>query len=151
MLYYGYRCYNNLGEPLGWLYTYNNDINYGWTEKKDLDWCKRWKTEKGAKNNLERYNSRWQFQSKGGYLQIEVMPDIKEPESAKSHSHKLIEEWGEDVTHNIESVHIRTISFQPKPEVIQWLEKQRKMYDNGEYEPIKEVLNRQLEKLMKLE
>lgn len=71
---YGYRCYNKNGEPLGWLYTYSNNTEYTWTNK-DLAWCKKWKTEKGACKQFENYNARWKFVSKGGYLKIELMPD----------------------------------------------------------------------------
>jgi hypothetical protein len=94
-MYYGYRCYNSKNEPIGWLYTFNNNTEYAWTDK-NLDWCKRWKTRKGAENNLDRYNSRWQFISKGGYLKIEVMPEFEEPLSAASRKQKLLEEWGDD-------------------------------------------------------
>ncbi|MFL9456042.1 hypothetical protein AB0758_33875 [Tolypothrix bouteillei VB521301_2] len=94
-MYYGYRCYDSQGEPLGWLYTFENNTEYAWTDK-NLTWCKRWKTERGARKNFNNYNSRWQFASKGGYLTIAVMPDIPEPESAQSRALKLLEEWGDD-------------------------------------------------------
>lgn len=71
-MYYGYRCYTKDGKALGWLYTYNNEADLFWTTE-DLDWCKRWKTERGAKNNFDRYNRLWQLKSDGGYLKIEVM------------------------------------------------------------------------------
>ncbi len=93
-MYYGYRCYNSEDKPIGWLYTFNNNIEYAWTERY-LDWCKRWKTERGAKNNFDNYNSRWQIASKGGYLKIEVMPDMTEPESKQSRRQRLLEEWGD--------------------------------------------------------
>lgn len=55
--YYGYRCYDNTNKPpaLGWLYTYNNDRDMAYTNC-NLDWCKRWKTERGAKKNFDWYN-----------------------------------------------------------------------------------------------
>ncbi len=96
-MYYGYRCYNKDGEPLGWFYTYKNDTEITWTTI-DLNWCKRWKTEQGAKKNFDRYNRRWRFKSSGGYLKIEVMPNIQEPESAEAKARKLLEEWGDNVT-----------------------------------------------------
>ncbi len=96
-MHYGYRCYNKDGEPLGWFYTYNNDTEITWTTI-DLNWCKRWKTERGAKKNFDRYNRRWRFKSSGGYLKIEVMPDIQEPCSAETKARMLLEEWGDNVT-----------------------------------------------------
>lgn len=81
-VYYGLRCYNKESQPIGWLYTYDSDTELVWTDK-NLDWCKRWKTERGAEKNIDRYNSRWQFKSKGGYLQVELMPEIFESESQK--------------------------------------------------------------------
>ena len=63
---------------------------------ENLNWCKKWKTQKGAVNNFDSYNSRWQFNSKGGYLKIEVMPEFEEPLSAASRKQKLLEEWGDD-------------------------------------------------------
>jgi len=91
-MHYGLRCYNKDSEAIGWLYTYNNDTELVWTIK-NLNWCRQWKTERGAKKNFERYNSRWQFISKGGYLKIEVMPDI--PESA------VLDELGENAVSTI--------------------------------------------------
>lgn len=71
---YGYRCYNKNGEPLGWLYTYSNNTEYTWTNK-DLAWCKKWKTQRGARKQFDNCNARWKFVSKGGFLKIELMPD----------------------------------------------------------------------------
>ncbi len=73
-MYYGYRCYNRNDEPLGWLYTYDNDTEYTWTDR-ELGWCKKWKTERGARKQFDNCNARWKFVSKGGYLKIELMPD----------------------------------------------------------------------------
>jgi hypothetical protein len=72
-MYYGYRCYNKDGEPLGWLYTYSNNTEYTWTNK-DFDWCKKWKTQRGARKQFDSCNARWKFVSKGGFLKIELMP-----------------------------------------------------------------------------
>jgi hypothetical protein len=72
-MYYGYRCYNKDGEPLGWLYTYSNNTEYTWTDK-DFGWCKKWKTERGARKQFDNCNARWKFVSKGGFLKIELMP-----------------------------------------------------------------------------
>jgi len=60
---------------MGWLYTYGKTIVY---TTKNLHWCKRWKTEKGAKENFDSYNQKWQVKSEGGYLKIEQMPEEKE-------------------------------------------------------------------------
>lgn len=152
-MYYGYRCYTSYDEPLGWLYTFSRDAEYAWTNK-DLHWCKRWRTERGAKKHFDSYYKRWQFKSKGGYLKIEVMPDIPEPESAKSRRQKLLEELGDDVApqpQEKDDEKSPTLSFRPKPEILQWLEEQRWTYNDGEPEPDTVLINRKLEKLMKLE
>lgn len=81
---------------MGWLYTHTNDTEFVWTDK-ELSWCKKWKTQKGAANNFDHFNSRWQFKSKGGYLKIEVMPEFEEPLSAASRKQRLLEEWGDDI------------------------------------------------------
>lgn len=79
-MYYGYRCYNSQNKPLGWLYTYCNNTEIAWTNR-ELSWCKRWKTKRGALDNFDRYNSLWQFKSKGIHLKIEVMPSYYKFES----------------------------------------------------------------------
>jgi hypothetical protein len=89
-MYYGYRCYTQDGQPIGWLYTYNNDTDLAFTTT-NFDWCKRWKTEKGVTKNFDYYNRRWHFQSKGGYLEIEVMPEVPKTESFNV-IHKLQQE-----------------------------------------------------------
>jgi hypothetical protein len=90
-MYFGYRCYNKSGQPLGWLYTYNNDTEYTWTEEKNLGWCKRWKTERGARKHFANCNARWNFISKGGYLKIEAMPqDDNRPAKIQHQEDRLI-------------------------------------------------------------
>jgi len=143
-MYYGYRCYTKGNEPLGWLYTFDSNLEYAWTNK-DLRLCKRWKTERGAKKHFEHYNNQWQFKSQGGYLKIEIMSDIPEPESKESRRHKILEEWGDDVveqTQNKDDEKYSTISFRPKAELLQWLEEERKTNDNGEPETDAVLLNR---------
>jgi len=81
-MYYGYRCYSQEGQPIGWLYTYNNDTDLAFTTT-NFHWCKRWKTERGVTKNFDYYNRRWQFQSKGGYLKIEVVPEVPQTEIFK--------------------------------------------------------------------
>ncbi|QIR41776.1 hypothetical protein HCG51_34395 (plasmid) [Tolypothrix sp. PCC 7910] len=152
-MYYGYRCYNKEDEPLGWLYTFDCDTEYTWTNK-ELHLCKRWKTERGAKKHFDSYNSRWQFKSKGGYLKIEIMPDIPEPESKESRRQKILEEWGDDVViqpQNKDHKKSTIMSFSPKNELLEWLEEERWTDDNGKPETDAALLNRKLEKLRKLE
>ena len=76
MAYYGFQCYVD-DKFLGWLYTYNQNTEIGWTAQS-IEWCLKWKTEKGATKNFDYYNSRWQHQSGGGYLKIALLPDISE-------------------------------------------------------------------------
>ncbi len=151
-MYYGYRCYNKDGEPLGWFYTYNNETEITWTTI-DLNWCKQWKTERGAKKHFDRYNRRWRFKSSGGYLKIEVMPDIEEPESAESRRQRLLEQWGDDITSALpnKGSNLQFLSFHPKPEILQWLSSERDLDENGELESDDTLINRKLEKLRKLE
>ncbi|MEB3219957.1 MAG: hypothetical protein VKN72_27510 [Nostocales cyanobacterium 94392] len=111
-MYYGYRCYNCEDEPIGWLYTYNSDTEIVWTNK-ELHWCKKWKTQKGAANNFNHFNSRWKFNSKGGYLKIEVMPEFEEPESAASRKQRLLALGDNDIVQESSDDVIQepTISF----------------------------------------
>lgn len=81
-MYYGYRCYDQDGQPIGWLYTCYSDTELAFTNT-NLSWCKRWKTERGAAKNFDHYNGRWQSQSKGGYLKVEVMPEVTQTEVSK--------------------------------------------------------------------
>ncbi|WP_414530486.1 hypothetical protein [Nodularia chucula] len=152
-MYLGYRCYSKEDKPLGWLYTFSCDTECAFIHK-NLHWCKRWKTERGAKKYFDRYNRRWQFQSKGGYLKIEVMPDIAEPKSRKSRYQKILEEWGDDVVaqpQKPDDTKYPTMSFNPKPELLKWLEDERETDDNGELESDAALLNRKLKKLKQLE
>ena len=178
-MHYGYRCYNKDGEALGWFYTYNNETEITWTTI-DLNWCKQWKTERGAKKNFDRYNRRWRFKSSGGYLKIEVMPDIQEPESAETKARMLLEQWGDNVTTKEHTLspnqaelqgegsskepsghgaiaspnngpNLQFLSFHPQPEILQWLEQERNLDENGELESDDTLINRKLEKLRKLE
>jgi hypothetical protein len=93
-MYYGYRCYNRNGEALGWFYTYDSDTAYTYTDK-DFEWCKRWKTIKGAEKNFSNYNKRWGSKNNGGYLKIEVMPESVDKESPQDRRQKLLKEWDE--------------------------------------------------------
>jgi hypothetical protein len=142
-MYYGYRCYNKNHEPLGWLYR-PTATEITWTDK-NLHWCKRWKKHQTAEKYFDSYNSRWQFMSKGGYLKIEAMPEIGEPESAASRKQKLLEEWGVDNEIKTDKK-ISPISFTPTPELIEWLNEERCEHENDA-----DLINRKLTKLIKLE
>lgn len=152
-MYYGYRCYTKDNEPLGWLYTFASNVEYAWTNT-DLHLCKRWKSERGAIKHFDYYNKNWQFKSKGGYLKIEAMPYIAEPESKELRRQKLLEEWGDDVVvkpQNKVEDNSPTISFCPKAELLEWLDQERWTDNNGEPESDAALLNRKLDKLRQLE
>jgi hypothetical protein len=142
--FYGYRGYNSSGQPLGWLYLTNAGCEYVYTNKPDyLGWCKRWKTPKGAAKNFDWYNQQWKLRY-GGYLKIEIMPDfVEEPKD------KYWDEANSDIIKESKAKYDRkkpTWSFRPKPELVKWLENVRLP---GETDAA--LLNRQLEKLMRLE
>jgi hypothetical protein len=149
-MYYGYRCYTKEDEPLGWLYTFSCDTEYAWTNR-DFHGCKRWKTERGAKKHFDSYNKRWQFKSQGGYLKIELMPEIIESEKSPQ------QRWNEanrDALYQAQENYNQKrpiISFRPKAELLEWLENERYKDDNGEIETDAALLNRKLEKLRQLE
>lgn len=149
-MYYGYRCYTKENEPLGWLYTFSCDTEYAWTNR-DFHWCKRWKTERGAKKHFDSYNKRWQFKSQGGYLKIELMQEIVETEKSPQ------QRWNEanrDALYQAQENYNQKrpiISFRPKAELLEWLENERYKDENGEPETDAALLNRKLEKLKKLE
>ena len=126
-MYYGYRCYNSEDKPIGWLYTFNNNTEYAWTDK-NLDWCKKWKTQRGAANNFDRYNSRWQFSSKGGYLKIEVMPEFEEPLSAAFRKQRLLEEWGDNDNQELDNAEIQEITTSFEFELIKGLPEDAGVY-----------------------
>ncbi|BAY42325.1 hypothetical protein NIES2111_67480 (plasmid) [Nostoc sp. NIES-2111] len=149
-MYYGYRCYTKENESLGWLYTFSCDTEYAWTNR-DLHYCKRWKTERGAKKHFDSYNKRWQFKSQGGYLKIELMQEIVETEKSPQ------QRWNEanrDALYQAQENYNQKrpiISFRPKAELLEWLENERYKDENGELETDAALLNRKLEKLKKLE
>jgi hypothetical protein len=133
-MYYGYQCYSKDHEPLGWLYL--SGYEYNWTNR-DLYLCKRWKTPKGAEKNFEQYNSRWQHQSKGGYLKIEVMPEFNENKPDQQSLQRY---------HQAPKV----IVFKPQENIVKWLEQERCVNDDGEPESDGEILNRTLAELMRV-
>ncbi|BAY14222.1 hypothetical protein [Calothrix sp. NIES-2098] len=152
-MFYGYRCYTKDDEPLGWLYTFDCNLEYAWTNK-DLHWCKHWKTEKGAKKHFDYYNNNWRFKSKGGYLKIEVMPEFSKSKSSAKSNQQLWNEANRDKVYQSQEKYNQKrpiISFRPKAELLQWLEEERCTDNNGEPETDAALLNRKLEKLRKLE
>ncbi|NJL64762.1 MAG: hypothetical protein HC903_26810 [Methylacidiphilales bacterium] len=145
MMYYGYRCYNEDDKPLGWLYT-PTATEITWTDK-NFDWCKKWKTQKGAEKYLNNYNSRWHFQSRGGYLKIEVMP-LDELKPITSRKQEILGEWGDNIVDNKikEDKKLPIISFTPTLEMMQWLNKERWDSESDE-----DLIKRKLHKFMKME
>lgn len=144
-MYYGYRCYDKNNEPLGWLYR-PTATEITWTDK-NLDWCKRWKKQQTAEKYFNNYNSRWQFQSSGGYLQIEVMP-FDEPKPITSRKQEILGEWGNNIVDNEikEDKKLPIISFTPTLEMMQWLNKERWDSESDE-----DLIKRKLHKFMKME
>lgn len=152
-MYYGYRCYTKEDKPLGWLYTFDSNTEYAWINK-DLHWCKRWKTERGAKKHFNHYNTRWEFKSKGGYLKIEVMPEFSQSQSSAKSNQQLWNEANRDKVYESQEKYNQKrpiMSFRPKTELLEWLQEERYQDDNGEPETDAALLNRKLEKLRQLE
>ncbi|MCC5640867.1 hypothetical protein LC593_34585 [Nostoc sp. CHAB 5844] len=152
-MYYGYRCYTKEDEPLGWLYTFNKNLEYAWTNR-DFHLCKRWKTEKGAKKHFDYYNNNWQFKSKGGYLKIEVMPEFSQSQFSAKSNQQLWNEANRDKVYQSQEKYNQKrpiISFHPKAELLEWLEQERRFDEDGEPETDAALLNRKLEKLRQLE
>lgn len=152
-MYYGYRCYTKEDKPLGWLYTFDCEREYAWTNKS-LHWCKRWKTQKGAAKHFDNYNTRWQFKNQGGYLKIEVMPEFNESKSsAKSNQQRWHEANRDKVSQSQEKYNQKrpVLSFRPTAKNLAWLEKERLTDDTGKPENDAALLNRKLEKLRKME
>lgn len=151
-MYYGYRCYTKEDKPLGWLYTFDSNLEYAFINKS-FHLCKRWKTEKGAKKHFDYYNNNWQFKSKGGYLKIEIMPEITDNGKEKS-SQQRWNEANRDALYQAQENYNQKrpiMSFRPKAELLEWLEEERRSDEDGEPESDASLLNRKLEKLRQLE
>ncbi len=148
--YYGFQCYDKDNNFMGWLYTYNNDKDLAFT-KEEFNWCKRWKTERGVKKYFDDYNQRWRLRSRGGYLKVEVMPEI----SADPYKHQ--QRWQEAHPEVVQQSKAKYDAENPvwsirlKKEIRAWLEEERWSDENGKAEGNTELLNRKLEKLIKLE
>ena len=145
-MYYAFRCYNRDNKPLGWLYTFHQDSELTYTNNEEnFNWCKRWKTKKGAGNNFEYYNKRWQSKTQGGYLKIEVMLEASESEPPKKSHHLTPLAQQEDEPKP------SAWTFQPTPENLEWLEEERQEDEKGNLESDEALLNRKLKKLRTLE
>lgn len=153
MAYYGFRCYSREGKALGWLYTAMQERELNSTNNSEnFSWCKRWKTERGAKKNFDYYDSRWQFNTKGGYLKIEIMPEVEETTNRSSQ-----QRWDAQNQDIIKKSKVKydqenpIWSFRPTPPILEWLEEERLMDKNLDLETNSALINRKLEKLRKLE
>jgi hypothetical protein len=152
-MYYSYRCYTQQSEPLGWLYTFDCGREYAWTNT-DLEWCKRWKTQKGAEKHFDSYNRMWEFKSKGGYLKIEVMPEFNESKSSARSNQQRWNEANRDKVYQSQEKYNQkrpVLSFRPSVELLEWLEEERWTDDNDKPESDAALIHRKLTKLMKLE
>lgn len=135
-MYYGYRCYNKDGEDEGWLYTARSEQELNPTKNPKLfDWCKRWKTERGAKKNFDFYNRRWHEKTDGGHLKIEVMPEIE------------VEQNTDEVNDQDDETNpIWDIEFQDgDKDVLQWLNEQR-LDDESNQELVMRLLRQLMNK-----
>ena len=118
------------------------DPEYNSVDDADMEYAKTWKTEKGAQKYLEthvfvgrpgdRLRVRWTT-----IEVVEITPQqqwhINNPQVIRESKAKY------DIKRPV-------LSFRPKPEILQWLERER-----CENESDAELLNRKLGKLMKLE
>lgn len=153
-MYYSYRYYDESGKPLGWLYTLKEDCQILWTDNlASLHWCKRWKTERGAKKHQQYYEQLLQSLGLGGYLQVEPIPVSDEQPLTSSRQSQ--EKW--DATHSeiIKESKAKYDSNNPiwairfkteHQEILDWLNEER--WDN---ETNQDLLVRKLRKLMKME
>ncbi|MGK7939915.1 MAG: hypothetical protein AB4062_07150 [Crocosphaera sp.] len=157
-MYYGYRCYTKDDEPIGWLYTAHQGADLNYTDNPDLFyWCKRWKTRKGAEKNFNYYQEQWQLyrQKKGGYLKIEIMPEV--PTLDENFNRTSQQQWDSKNGKIIKDSKAKydkknpIWSFRPTVELIDWLEEERWEKENDKPETNAQLLIRKLNKLRKLE
>lgn len=157
-MYYGFRCYTKTGKPLGWLYTARQEEEFNWTDKpSQFGWCKRWKTRKGAEKNFDYYQHRWQFlrQQRGGYLKIEVMPEVPEIEAVINRTSQ--QKWDAKNSSIIKESKTKydqnnpVWSFRLTSELQEWLEAERWNTNKGKPESNAQLITRKLEKLRTLE
>ncbi|CAD5988459.1 hypothetical protein PCC9214_05387 (plasmid) [Planktothrix tepida] len=153
-MYYGYRCYDEFGNPLGWLYTLKEDHQIVWTENQEcLHWCKRWKTEQGAKKHHQYYNQLWQSLFLGGYLQVEPIPvPDEQPLTSPRQSQEKWDANNSDIIKESKAKYdsnnpIWSVRFKAEhQDILDWLNEER--YDD---ETNQDLLIRKLRKLMKME
>ncbi|MEL4895937.1 hypothetical protein [Crocosphaera sp. Alani8] len=157
-MYYGYRCYADDHEPLGWFYTTHQEQELNWTTNPSLFyWCKRWKTRRGAEKNFDYYQQQWQLyrRQKCGYLKIEIMPEI--PSIDENPNRTSQQQWDAKNTKIIKESKTKydeknpVWAFRPTPELIEWLEEERWDNENGKPETNAQLLIRKLNKLRQLE
>ena len=148
---FGYRCYSQDGQCLGWLYAAHQERELSHTENpENFHWCKRWKTERGARRDFAYYNRRYNSAS-GGYLKIEQFPDAiapKPPNQSQKKWDKAHPEIVREVKARYDEANpIWTVRFKEKHhDLLVWLEEER--WDG---ETNQALLIRKLKKLMQME
>ncbi|MDJ0581680.1 hypothetical protein [Crocosphaera sp.] len=157
-MYYGYRCYTDDHEPLGWFYTIHQEQELNWTTNPGLFyWCKRWKTKRGAEKNFSYYQEQWKFyrREKGGYLKIEIMPDV--PTLNEKYNRTSQQQWDTKNAKIIKESKDKyddknpVWSFRPTTELIEWLNEERWDKQDGKPETNAQLVIRKLNKLRQLE
>ncbi|HEY9811304.1 MAG TPA: hypothetical protein V6D13_18420 [Halomicronema sp.] len=133
MPYYAYQCYVN-DKFLGWLYTHSGgEISF---TVQNIEWCLKWKTEKGAQKQFDFYNGRWEHSTEGGYLKISLLPDtFKSPPKHINKDNYLNKD--EPLTFSVKST----------PEIKRWLEVERQKMPG----PNSEIISRKFAEFIKLE
>lgn len=118
------------------------DPQYNSVDLATLEMAKTWKTEKGAKKYLEThlFIGRQGERLRAMWTDIEVV-EVSPQQQWHTNNPKVIRESKAKY-----DVKRPVLSFRPKPDILEWLEKERK-----ENETDAELLNRNLGKLMQLE
>ena len=157
-MYYGYRCYTEDDEPMGWLYTAHQGADLNYTDNADLfHWCKHWKTKKGAEKNFAHYQQQWQLshRGKGGYIKIEILPDV--PALNEKSNRTSQQQWDAKNAKIVKQSKAKydqknpVWSFRPTPELIEWLNEERWDKEDGKPETNAQLVIRKLNKLKKLD
>jgi hypothetical protein len=118
------------------------DPEYNGVDIGTLETAKTWKTEKGAKKYLEThlFIGRAGERLKKAWTDIEVV-EISPQQRYQANNPEVIRESKAKY-----DVKRPVFSFRPKPEILEWLEKERSPDETDA-----ELLNRKLGKLMELE
>ena len=118
------------------------DPEYNAVDSAILETAKTWKTEKGAAKYLEThlFIGRAGERLRAMWTDIEVV-EITPQQQWQANNPEIIRESKAKY-----DVKRPVFSFRPKPEILEWLERER-----HESESDAELLNRKLGKLMKLE